>query len=56
MVVERQEDGERLPSEALVAVGQRMVPCDADGEDSRLLFEVRVEVLVAEPRLRGVER
>lgn len=33
-----------------------MVASDADGEDSRLLLEFRVEVLVAEAGLRCVDR
>jgi len=43
------------PRGSLVAIGQGMVPCQPACENRRLVDEVGVEVLIAEPCLRGVE-
>lgn len=55
-VVEVDEQHERRPRRALVAVGQRVVPREMAAENSGLVVEVRVEVLVAEAGSWRVQR
>lgn len=56
MAVEGEEDGQRLPREPLVAVGQWVVARDSDDQHCCLLDERRIELLVVEARLGRVER
>jgi hypothetical protein len=53
--VERAEYGEAPPSQALVAVGQRVVPSDVYDEHGRLVDEVRVELVSGVGGLRSVK-
>jgi hypothetical protein len=54
--VEIEEQHQACPARPLVAVGQRMVPCNMTSEHGRLVDQVWVEVLSAEARLGSVER
>jgi hypothetical protein len=49
------EHREGLPRQALVAIGQRMVTSDPYDEDSGLVHELRIEVVVAEAGLGCME-
>lgn len=54
--VEGREQGERLPGQSLVPVGEGMVLGYPDGEYGCFVGELGVELDVAEPGVWGVQR
>ncbi len=56
MAVEGEKEGERLPGQSLVSVGQRVIASDANNEDRCLFDQRRIEVLGAEAGLGCVQR
>ena len=55
-VVEVDEHDQRSPRSPFVAVGEGMVPCQPTDEDGGLVVHVGVELDVAEPGLRSMQR